>query len=262
MTVRTIRRVENRRLVYYRSKADATYWDAYWRDQFSLKKYQRAEQGNLGKFEDLFTRYLPRSGRILHAGCGLGAYVLALRARGYDVHGIEWGVETVQTVKNHYPRLPISVGDVTCLDVPDASYRGYLSLGVVEHRRDGPEPYLDEAHRVLSSGGVALISVPHFHALRRFKARLGLYHGEINDLQFFQYAFTETEFTELLRAAGFKVLERVPLGGHKGLADEIGLLEWTMRWRAARKQLRKAINSSLWAREKLSHTVMFVCEKP
>jgi SAM-dependent methyltransferase len=262
MADKTVRRVENQRLVYYHSRADAAYWDSYWRDLLSRKRYQRAEQGNLGKFENVFTQYLPRSGHILHAGCGLGAYVIALQTRGYDVEGVEWGVETVQTVNELYPRLPVRVGDVTRLDVPDSRYQGYISLGVVEHRRDGPEPFLDEAHRVLSPGGIALISVPFFHPLRRFKARLGLYGGEINDLEFYQYAFTDVEFTEFLHAAGFNILERIPLGGHKGLADEIRLVQWMMTWRKAKRRLRKAINSSPWARQKLSHMMMFACEKP
>ena len=34
--------------------------------------------------------------------------------------------------------LPVREGDVTRLDVRDGSFAGYVSLGVMEHRREGP----------------------------------------------------------------------------------------------------------------------------
>ena len=154
------RRVENGRLVWYSRRADASYWDHYWSAQVSPQTYRAAEAGKLGSFQQVFSRFLPRSGRILEAGCGVGQIVLALRVLGYDAEGVEWGQETVQSVKSLIPDLPIRVGDVTKLGVPDAWYAAYISVGVVEHRRDGPQPFLSEAWRVLQPGGIALISVP------------------------------------------------------------------------------------------------------
>ena len=253
--------VENGRLAYYLAPADAEFWDNHWKDQLSPDAHHWAEHGALGWFEEPFTRYLPQQGRILEAGCGLGQYVLALRVRGYDAEGVEWGTGTVKAVRALYPDLPIRVGDVTRLEVPDAYYSGYISTGVVEHRQEGPEPFLQEAYRVLKSDGVAFISVPYFHLLRRLKARLGLYRGRTDGLEFYQYAFTETEFITLLQAASFKVIDQMLYDGYKGVKDEMPLLRRMFRWRGIGWRLQRWLRSWEWAERNLGHMILFVCRK-
>ena len=140
-TYETQRCVEKGRLVYYTSTADANFWDNLWQTYFDPATYDWADTGpHLGYLEQPVLKYLPKAGPILEAGCGLGLYVAILRARGYAVEGVEWGRETVETVLSVRPDLPIRVGDVTYLEVPDGYYSGYISLGVVEHRLEGPEP--------------------------------------------------------------------------------------------------------------------------
>ena len=85
MSSKTVRCVEGQRLIYYRSQADAVFWDAHWREHLSPELYVRAAQGHLDWFEQPFLHYLPRQGRIIEAGCGVGQYVLALRMRGLSV---------------------------------------------------------------------------------------------------------------------------------------------------------------------------------
>jgi SAM-dependent methyltransferase len=255
------RRVEKQRLAYYLDAADADFWDRHWQARHSPRAYAEAERGELGWFEEPFTRYLPKPGRILEAGCGPGQYVLALRARGYDVEGVEWGVETVQAVRALYPDLPIRVGDVTRLEVPDGCYSGYISLGVVEHRQAGPEPFLQEAYRVLEPGGVALIAVPYFHPLRRLKARLGLYRGRPAGLEFYQYAFAEAEFAACLQAAGFGIVGRTIYAGVKGVKDEIPALRRMLGWRGAGWRLERWLQSWEWVERNLGHMILFACRK-
>lgn len=69
---RIVRCVEGERLAYYRHRAGAAFWDAHWKKYFSLNTYKKADDGNLWQFTDIFTTYLPKCGRILEAGCGLG----------------------------------------------------------------------------------------------------------------------------------------------------------------------------------------------
>ena len=255
------RRVEGQRLAYYLRAADPEFWDQHWGVYFSPQVYTRAGRGALGWFEKPFTRYLPRRGRILEAGCGLGQYVLALRVRGYECEGVEWGPKTVKVVRAIRPDLPIRVGDVTQLDVPDGHYHGYISLGVVEHRQEGPEPFLQEAYRVLSDDGIMLISVPYFHLLRRVKARLGLYRGRVDGLAFCQYAFTAEEMNAILQQMGFIIVDTFLYDGFKGVKDEIPLLRQMCKWRGIGWCLQRWLRSWEWAERNLGHMILFVCRK-
>ncbi len=126
---------------------------------------------------------------------------MALRQRGWLVEGVDYSEDTVAALHELFPDLPIRIADVTQLDVPDGHYGGYISIGVVEHRREGPEPFLSEALRVLRSGGIAVITVPYLNSLRRLKARWGCYRGASHGLPFYQYAFSADEICEYLRSA-------------------------------------------------------------
>jgi len=237
------------------------FWDEHWKKHFSPEIYTKADQGNLIWFEKPFTRYLPKEGRILDAGCGLGRYVKALRVRGYDVEGIEQGTETVKTVRSLYSDLPIRVGDVSHLDVPDNYYSGYISLGVVEHCQEGPEAFLQESYRVLKPGGVALISVPYFHPLRQLKARLGFYRDTPDNLEFHQYAFTTKEFNTILQKTGFTIIDKMVYDGFKGVKDEMPFLKKVFQLSLIGDLLQQWIKSFRWIERDLGHMILFVCRK-
>ena len=105
------------------------------------------------------------------------------------------------------------------------------------------------------------MSVPHFHALRRLKARLGLYRRRLTGYEFYQYAFTRTELARLLEQAGFRVQEYLAYDGYKGIKDEIPLAKPLLShlqrvprlgWRFAR-----------WlAHAQLGHMLMIAAVKP
>ena len=253
------RRVERNRLIYYEATADQAFWDRHWRDNFSDKMYDRAERGFLDQFESIFTRYLPKNALILEAGCGLGQFVLALGARGYTIEGVEWGRETVEFAHKHYPDLPVKVGDVTKLDVPDGYYSAYISIGVWEHRRNGPDPFVKEAVRIIKPGGIGLISVPYFNPLRRLKAWLGFYQDNVEGLDFYQYAYSKNEFAEILEHGGLHVVESVVLSPYKGITDEISLLRWLDRWLLSRLLIQAILSLPIF--RKFGHSILFVCNK-
>ncbi len=263
-STRTIRRVEGRRLVYYRSQADQAFWDQHWRDTLSPHTYKGAFRGDVGYFESIFSRFLPNQGKVIEAGCGLGHIVLALCNRGYECEGIEWGRETVDMVKELVPEIPIRHGDVTNLDVPDGYYHGYISLGVVEHRPEGPEPFLIEANRVLANDGVALISVPYFHSLRRLKARLGYFKPStpLEDHHvFYQQAFTREEMKSIIEQHGFGVTDICYYDPFKGLKDEIPIVQPLFRLPKVGWRLMRFWNNFSIAQILLAHMVMFICRK-
>lgn len=259
---RQVRRVEQGRLAYYLEPATAEFWDHHWSGTLDRSSYAEAEAGQLAWFEEPFTRHLPASGTILEAGCGIGLYVVALRRRGYNVVGVEWATRTVERVRSIFPGIPVTSGDVTALDVPDGTYAGYVSLGVMEHRREGPEPFLREAFRVLAPGGIAMISVPHFHPLRRVKGFVGAYGGENDDLGFYQYAYSEREFAAFIRDAGFEIVETRAYDGIKGVKDELGVVRSLLAHPRFGTAVRRFIGGNRFVERTFGHMMLFVCRKP
>jgi SAM-dependent methyltransferase len=250
------------RVAYYRAAASADYWDGVWSGEDTKTLYENARRGDLGYYEEIFPKYLPQEGRIIEAGCGLGQFVIALRARSYDVEGVDYGKRTIVALNQRFPDLPIRWGDVTKLDVPDGYYSGYISLGVMEHRQQGPQPFLVEANRMLHVGGIALISIPFLNPLRRLKKKLGFFRGKApQDLEFYQYLYSPEEFDEFLREAGFTVEAHVQYGGYKGVKDELPFLAKMFKLPQVGWRLQRFLMKWKWAEHHMGHMMMYVCRK-
>jgi SAM-dependent methyltransferase len=259
-----VRVTERGRLVYYKQKADVGYWNGHWDKLIRPEYYVRALEGQLGQFEELFTKYLPVDELILEAGCGLGQWVIALRQRGYNIEGVDWGKETIEKVNRIFPDLPIRSGNVCELEVEDEFYGAYISLGVVEHRTAGPEPFLSEAFRVLRPGGVAIVSVPWFNPLRRLKAWAGCFNGnDVRGMEFYQYAFRAREMEDKLATAGFKVVESKSSRNLKmGFEDELPFLDYLYRKGVLGRILKRLIRRVRLVARLFGHGIIFVCRKP
>lgn len=196
------------RLAYFRVDDHETpedLWSSHWESlDPSFDYYRRFESGYLSVYNKIFPKHLPTEGKIIEAGCGRAQYVVALRSRGYDCDGIDFAASTIEVIKEKFPELPVSTGNVLDLEYESSSIAGYISLGVVEHFREGPEQALAEAYRVIEPGGVGVISVPVNNPLRsRFAAEDESGLPECS--RFYQYAFDRREFEDFLEAAGFVI---------------------------------------------------------
>lgn len=166
--------------------------------------------------EPILLELLPKQGRILEAGCGLGRWVFYLTARGYDVTGIDLAREAIDEAKSFDPSAPVLYDDITRIGSPDETFEAAISLGVVEHFEEGPETALSELRRVLKPRGLLFVSVPVQNflrivfsnplkdAYRWYRRRKGM------EFAFEEYRYHRPFFTNLLRASGFDVLHIVP----------------------------------------------------
>ncbi len=208
----------------------------------------------------LILKYMPKSGTILEAGCGLSRYVKYLTDMGYDVIGIELGKDAVEEAKKIAPYIDTRHGDVTDLDFEEETFSGIISLGVVEHFIEGPHRPLAEMYRVLKQGGYALISVPCMNWLRNIKYGIGMgirnertpvrvlkhsamlrklfgkhpverlilrqrpyrHKDRAVDGNFYEYYFTRKELESELLRTGFKLVESLPIRKEIGLYFELG----------------------------------------
>lgn len=191
-------------------------WEKNWEnisveEVLSIFRYVRVK-----KQMEIYTRVLPKPGRILEGGCGLAPYLIQLRRLGFDVVGIDYNENPIAKVKAFDPSLPVFVGDVTRIDFPDRCFDGYLSLGVIEHFSEGPEKAIREACRVLKKGGVFVVAVPRNHLFMRLaaparwlkaNARLRRFLGKSQENHYWEQYFKRKKLIRTLEEGGFEVRE-------------------------------------------------------
>jgi SAM-dependent methyltransferase len=222
------RYIANGRMAWYSDRGDERYWYAYWKARLSPDYYTSAVANDLtsDQLGKVLLRAMSPQGLHLEAGCGAGYWVAALKHRGLMIEGIEYSSELVALIHAANPELPVRQGNALHVDSPDNHYDTYISIGVVEHRIEGPEPFLSEAYRVLKPGGKILISVPYFGPLRVLKGRLSMFERKLPALPFFQYGFTSKEFTNSLEKAGFSIEKVQALYPHRLLLEEVSFYRW------------------------------------
>jgi SAM-dependent methyltransferase len=222
------RYVSNGRMAWYGDPGAERYWYEYWKIRLTPDYYTSAEANDLtsDQLGKVLLQEMSSQGLHLEAGCGAGYWVAALRHHGLIIEGIEYSSDLVALVLTANPQLPVRQGNALHIDSPDNHYDTYLSIGVVEHRVEGPEPFLSEAYRVLKPGGKILISVPYFGPIRVLKSRLFMYDRKPPNLPFFQYGFTSKEFTNYLQKAGFSIEKVQILYPHRLLLEEVPFYRW------------------------------------
>ena len=207
-------------LKIYRQKTDSKFWSERWKmvlkNQTLLEYYKKTAQDQF--YLSVFDKFLPKKGRIIEAGCGLGAWVYILSKKGYDIIGIDYAEETIRFLKLQFLGLSVKIGNVFKLNFPDNFFRGYISLGVIEHFEKNYEEILREAHRVLAKKGIIVLSIPYFNLIRKIKHWFNLYKQEG---EFYQYAFSKREIRKILNRQNFKVLNIITFNAVQGCEDEI-----------------------------------------
>jgi len=164
----------------------------------------------------LLLKYLPKEGRILEAGCGLGRWLIYLSKKGYNIEGIELNKDAVKRITAFDKNLQVTAGNVLKMPYEDSSFNAIISLGVIEHFEEGPQKALKEMYRVLKPGGILFVAVPYLNLIRRFlyvpyqAFVVKIRRAQGFKMKFAQYIYTKKEMENFLKTSAFETTTVAP----------------------------------------------------
>lgn len=129
---------------------------------------------------------LVRGKKVLDVACGSGYGTRMLAAKAASVVGVDNSYEALGLAKKNYLKKSgvVVQTDAAGLSFSDNAFDVVVSFETIEHLKD-PVEFLSEVKRVLSRGGVFVVSTP-------------VKKGKDLD-EFHRHEFTRREFLDLLR---------------------------------------------------------------
>ena len=137
----------DRTIAAYRARAkDAIEnWNRKWRPSRFLRE---------------FARGLPRRGRVLDYGCGIGLELAWLRRRGFTVEGVEGTLEFVTEARHRSPDAAIRHGRFETVPLGEARYHGiWCSAALIHVPPEVLAAQIRKLMRALLPGGLLAITL-------------------------------------------------------------------------------------------------------
>jgi 2-polyprenyl-3-methyl-5-hydroxy-6-metoxy-1,4-benzoquinol methylase len=151
-------------------------------------------------FEQIEKRFLAAGKKqLLDIGCATGALLETLRARGWNVCGIE--ISTPQaTYARAQKKLEVIDLPLEKAQLEAESFHVVLASHLIEHLNN-PSLFVKEVHRVLQSGGYFFVTTPNIDGLQS-KLMKGKWRSAIFD---HLYLFSKKTLIRLLHDSGFTI---------------------------------------------------------
>ena len=105
--------------------------------------------------------------RALDIGCGTGHHVQWLRARGYEVVGVDGSADMLRLARENNPGVRFEQCDVESLPLPDGAFDLILCVEVLRYL-PSPHRALAEMARVLRPGGLTLATAAPLFSLNAY----------------------------------------------------------------------------------------------
>lgn len=103
------------------------------------------------------------TGRLLDVGCATGEFLARARELGWQVCGVELSQHAADYARER-AQLDVFVGELEDAPFPDGSFDAVTMWNVFEHLFD-PETSIQKISRLLTVGGIAVITIPNLHSL-------------------------------------------------------------------------------------------------
>ena len=225
--------------------------EKYYED-FEGSETERGFQESLRVLEDLGTR---RS--LLDIGCGRGKFLETAQKRGWEIAGIEPGVEHMLYAKE---KLKMNVLNTSLEEAqfPSGQFDVITLWDVIEHV-ENPKEVLKKLNTWLKSGGLILLATPNHESLLNFFARTAyvLSGGIIKKpLTYFFVSehilyFTPSSLRRLIKECGFVPAREMKAGTDIDRYSVSPLVKSTAKILLPLAKLLRVENRMVW-----------ICRKP
>ena len=175
------------------------YWDQY---ASAIKETALDQVANQARWDPyLDTLELARkNNRLLDVGCATGEFLLAAKARGWEIYG----VETSPVAAEYASRVTgarIHTGTLETTDFADQWFDVVTMWDVIEHLQS-PRSYMRQAAKLLRNDGVIGLTTPNIRSLAYLLLNRDWDAIGPND---HLYYFSPRTLEDLLKASGFAV---------------------------------------------------------
>jgi len=153
-------------------------------------------------------QYLPRQGRLLDVGAGIGTFMALARADGWNVEGTELSASAIALAKENHD-LELRCGQLEDFQWDDV-FDVVTLWHVLEHVPD-PSRSIAACRTLLRPGGLLVVAVPNDaderHALVRLKNRRPIYEPLSPGAEIHLSHFTVRVLAGLLESRGFRLVK-------------------------------------------------------
>jgi ubiquinone/menaquinone biosynthesis C-methylase UbiE len=128
-------------------------------DQAIAATYDRRyEQNDYSEIQRCLLEFIGNNNLldVLEVGCGTGHWLTFLSEKGYRISGLEPSANMLFIAKNKLPDSLIVQGCAESLPWQAASFDRVFGINTFHHFTN-PHQFMDEAHRILRSGGGLMI---------------------------------------------------------------------------------------------------------
>ncbi|MCC7391759.1 class I SAM-dependent methyltransferase [Candidatus Sumerlaeota bacterium] len=139
--------------------------------------------------------------RLLDVGCGNGGFLMQMQQRGFAVEGTEWTADSARRIPAS-AGIPVHVGDLLTLDLPEKSFDAITLWHVFEHLRQ-PDKTLEKIHRLLKPGGLLFLAMPNHESWQAQRFGTNWFHL---DPPRHLFGFGVKSLSALLRLRKFQLL--------------------------------------------------------